>query len=69
MNILAKIIEFVKTHETDIILATGVVLISLLSFAIGYLTAKEQLREPIRIEQTSLYERSPVGRQSHETAG
>ena len=53
MNILAKIIEFVKTHETDIILATGVVLISLLSFAIGYLTAKEQLREPIRIEQTN----------------
>jgi len=52
MAILSRIKEFVKEHETDIILAIGVVLISLLSFAIGYLTAKEQLKEPIRIEQT-----------------
>ena len=52
MNILAKVTEFVKEHETDIIIAMGVVLISMLSFAIGYLTAKEQLKEPIRIEQT-----------------
>ena len=52
MVILSRIKEFVKEHETDIILTTGVVLISLLSFAIGYLTAKEQLKQPIRIEQT-----------------
>jgi len=52
MAILSRIKEFVKEHEGDIILAIGVVLISLLSFAIGYLTAKEQLKEPIRIEQT-----------------
>jgi len=43
--------EFLKKYETDIIIGVGVLLISLLSFAIGYLTAKEQLREPIRIEQ------------------
>lgn len=55
MPILARIKEFVKEHETDIILATGVVLVSLLSFAIGYLTAKEQLKEPIQIEQTQSY--------------
>lgn len=52
MIILAKLTEFVKRYEVDIILAIGVVLISLLSFAVGYLTAKEQLKEPIRLEQT-----------------
>ncbi|MEK7542192.1 MAG: hypothetical protein AAB524_00650 [Patescibacteria group bacterium] len=51
MTIVVKLIEFVKRYETDIILATGVALISLLSFAVGYLTAKEQLKESIRIEQ------------------
>ena len=51
MNILARIIEFVKRHEIDIILAVGVILISLLSFAAGFLTAKEQFKEPIRIEE------------------
>jgi hypothetical protein len=55
-SILAKIKEFVKAHETDIILAIGVVLVSLLSFALGYITAKEQLKEPIRIEQHQTYE-------------
>lgn len=50
MGILAKVKELVKERETDILLAIGVALISLLSFAIGYLTAKEQLKEPIRIE-------------------
>ncbi|HZX50074.1 MAG TPA: hypothetical protein VFE94_02880 [Candidatus Paceibacterota bacterium] len=53
--ILARITEFVKDHEIQIILGVGVVLISLLSFAIGYLTAKEQLKEPLRMEQTQAY--------------
>jgi len=44
---------FAKKYESDIILAIGVVLISLLSFAVGYITAKEQLKEPIRIETNS----------------
>ena len=52
MDTIAKLAGLVKRYETDIILAIGVVLISLLSFAIGYLTAKEQLKEPIQIEQT-----------------
>jgi hypothetical protein len=51
MDILAKIKEFVKEHEISIILAIGVMLVSLLSFAIGYLVAKEQLKEPIKIER------------------
>ena len=47
---LTKIKEFVKTHQTDIILVIGVILISLLSFAMGYIVAKQQEKEPIRIE-------------------
>jgi len=47
---LAKIIQFVKTHQADIILVIGVILISLLSFSVGYITAKQQEKEPIRIE-------------------
>ena len=56
---LAKVQKFVKIlfgwvkiHEVEIILAVGAMLISLLSFAIGYLTAKEQLKEPIQIEKS-----------------
>ncbi|MCH7604669.1 hypothetical protein IID24_01645 [Patescibacteria group bacterium] len=49
MNIVAKVLYFVKRYESDILLAIGVILISLLSFAVGYITAKEQLKEPVRI--------------------
>lgn len=49
------LLDFVKRHESDIILAIGVVLISLLSFAVGYITAKEQLKEPIRIIENVEY--------------
>jgi hypothetical protein len=48
---LAKFKQFFKTHQNDIIILIGVILISLLSFAIGYIVAKEQEKEPIRIEQ------------------
>jgi len=47
---LAKIIQFVKAHQDDIILLIGVILISLLSFAVGYIVAKQQEKEPIQIE-------------------
>ena len=47
---IARISEFVqpwaeraKKHEISLILSVAVALISLLSFAIGYITAKEQL--------------------------
>ena len=39
---LTKLINFVKIHQADIILVVGVILISLLSFAMGYITAKLQ---------------------------
>jgi len=50
---LAKIIQFVKTHQADIILVIGVILISLLSFALGYIVAKQQEKEPIKLETTN----------------
>jgi lipopolysaccharide/colanic/teichoic acid biosynthesis glycosyltransferase len=49
---LSKIKEFVKKYQVDIILSVGVILISLLSFAIGYIVAKQQ-KEPLFIEQTN----------------
>ncbi len=49
---LSKITTFVKTYKADIILAIGVMLISLLSFAVGYVVAREQFVQPITIEQT-----------------
>jgi hypothetical protein len=51
---LAKIQNFVKSHQADIILLIGVILISLLSFAMGYIVAKIQEKEPIRIEESSM---------------
>jgi len=47
---LAKIKQFVKDYQSDIILVIGVILISLFSFALGYILAKTQEKEPIRIE-------------------
>ena len=55
---LAKLIQFVKNYQEDIILVIGVILISLLSFAVGYIVAKQQEKEPIRIEK--IYEQNPT---------
>ena len=43
--------EFVKAYEITIILVIAVLLISLLSFAVGYIVAKEQLKQPLSIEK------------------
>lgn len=47
---LLNIKQFVKEHQADIILLIGVILISLLSFAMGYIVARQQEKEPIKIE-------------------
>ena len=47
---LSKIIYFVKKYREDIILSIGVILISLLSFAAGYIVAKQQEKTPIQFE-------------------
>jgi hypothetical protein len=52
---LSKIIQFVKVHQADIILLIGVILISLLSFLMGYITAKLREKEPIKIDYESSY--------------
>lgn len=48
---LSKITEFIKRNQSNIILVTAVILISLLSFAAGFITAKQGLKEQIRFEQ------------------
>jgi len=48
---LAKIKDFVNEYLSDIILLIGVILISLLSFAVGYSVAKQQDKEPIKVER------------------
>ena len=42
----------IKNHQEDIILLIAVILISLLSFATGYITAKYQKKESIKIQMT-----------------
>jgi len=49
---LSKIISFVKRHQANIILLLGVALVSLLSFAAGYITAKYQEKTSIQFEET-----------------
>ena len=51
--ILTKIKEFVKVYQADIILVIGVILISLLSFAMGYIIARQQEKESIKIEKST----------------
>ncbi|MEA3295742.1 MAG: hypothetical protein U9Q27_01195 [Patescibacteria group bacterium] len=50
---IPKFLKFVKIYQQDIALIIGVILISLLSFALGYITAYEQhnLKQPIQIEK------------------
>ncbi len=49
-NIISKIVQFVKSRSGDIILIIIVALISLLSFGSGFLVAKYQEKEPLKIE-------------------
>ena len=47
---LSEIKGFVKDHFSDIMLFIIVVLFVLLAFAVGYIIAKQQIKEPIKIE-------------------
>ena len=47
---LSNLKQFVKEHESDIILTIGIILIALISFGTGRLTAPETNKEPIVIE-------------------
>jgi len=48
---LYKFINFVKNRQKEIILIIGVVLISFLSFAAGYIVSEQQNKAPIRFEK------------------
>ncbi|MBD3208318.1 MAG: hypothetical protein GF370_02615 [Candidatus Nealsonbacteria bacterium] len=50
----ARIANFWEEHQLDIVLAVGVILISLLSFALGFIIAKTQEKESIKIEEISV---------------
>jgi len=49
---LSKITGFVKSRFYDIMLFVVIVLLILLAFAAGYITAKYGSKEPIQIQQT-----------------
>ena len=48
---LLELTQFFKKHQKDLVLLIFVILISLLSFTIGFIVAKQKEREPLRIEQ------------------
>lgn len=52
-NMLSNIIHIVKKYKTEIILIIIVFLISLFSFAMGYIVAKYQNIEPIQFIENS----------------
>lgn len=47
---LSEIKSFVKGHFNDIMLFIIFVFLILLAFSVGYITAKYQSREPIKVE-------------------
>ncbi|MDD4358745.1 MAG: hypothetical protein PHY30_02940 [Candidatus Pacebacteria bacterium] len=59
MKMIAKIKIFVKEYEKEIVLFIAVFLISSLSFALGYLSAKERIKEPIKVEKINYEIKTP----------
>lgn len=49
-KMLSEIKAFVKERKSDIILVIAVIMISLLSFALGFITASIKEKEPVRVE-------------------
>jgi len=54
-----QIKQWIIKYQADIILVIGVILISLLSFAMGYIAAKMQEKEPIKFENPKSEARNP----------
>ncbi|OQB07946.1 MAG: hypothetical protein BWY21_01496 [Parcubacteria group bacterium ADurb.Bin216] len=50
---LAKIGGFVKVNEAEIVLVVAVILVSMLSFSIGYISAMKDMEQPIQIMKQS----------------
>ncbi|MDA1337531.1 MAG: hypothetical protein O3C23_02075 [bacterium] len=44
--------SWVKTYQKDIVLVFGVILISLISFSVGYVVARDQLKGKVQVEES-----------------
>ncbi len=64
---LSKILKFVKEKQSDIIVLVCVILISFLSFAFGYIIAKNQERPDLKFEDIINYENENNGELSHRS--
>ncbi|MBI2113443.1 MAG: hypothetical protein HYT50_02600 [Candidatus Wildermuthbacteria bacterium] len=49
-SILSKARKLVKEHESDILLGIAVAILVFLAFGLGFLVARHQLKEPIRVQ-------------------
>jgi hypothetical protein len=54
-KILTEIAHFLNKYQKEIVLFVMVILVSLLSFAAGYIVAKQEQKEPIRIERKAIF--------------
>jgi hypothetical protein len=61
---ITRIKQFVNEKQGDIVLAIGVILISLLSFFLGYIVAKEELKCLIETYESSYYRSRDIGPES-----
>lgn len=50
-GLLSKISNGARAHQADTILVVGVILISLLSFAMGYIVARTYDKPPLEFEE------------------
>lgn len=57
---LSKIIEFIKTKQSEIVLAIAMVLIAIIAFESGKITALRNLSEPLEIKSSSTQSASQV---------
>jgi len=55
-TLFERIKRWIIDNQNDIILIIGVILISLLSFAAGFIAAKQGEKEPLLFEETGYYE-------------
>jgi len=62
---ISKILQFVKEKQSDIMVFTCVVLISFLSFAFGYIIAKNQERPELKFEDIINYQYQKDEKLSH----
>jgi adenine/guanine phosphoribosyltransferase-like PRPP-binding protein len=61
---LSSILSVVKKYKGEIILSIGTILISLLSFLLGYIVAREDLKFPIETYESSYYRSRDIGSES-----